>query len=156
VATADRTKQAPGSSGEFESFVAAWEGFFAAIRRARGRVAQTQGDELSLSQHHLLSALAEDTHLRIGELALAAGVAPPTATRMLDALERDGVVKRESSPDDRRAVEVRLTAKGRRRLDEKRRLVESKRRALFDSLTPSEREQAEQLLGHMAELIEEL
>jgi DNA-binding MarR family transcriptional regulator len=65
-------------------------------------------------------------------------------------------VERASSPDDRRAVNVRLTRKGRRRLEDKRRLVESKRRALYDSLSPAERAQAEHLLGRFAELIEEL
>ena len=138
-----------------DAFAEAWDSFFAAIRQARGRAAQAHG-ELTLSQHHLLSALAEDRELRIGELALAAGVAPPTATRMLDSLERGGIVKRMSSPDDRRAVTVRLTAKGCRLLEDKRRLVAAKRRALYESLTPSERKQAQHLLSRLAELIAEL
>jgi DNA-binding MarR family transcriptional regulator len=75
---------------------------------------------------------------------------------MLDSLERGGMVKRASSPDDRRAVNVRLTAKGRRLLEAKRRLVTGKRRALYASLSPSERKQAVRLLNRLAEVIEEL
>ena len=144
------------SNTGLDGFNAAWEAFFAATRHARGRAAQTQGDDLTLSQHHLLSALSDGQELRIGELALAAGVAPPTATRMLDSLERDAIVKRVHSVEDRRAVSVRLTAKGRRLLDAKRELVATKRRELYESMTPAERAQVERLLARLAELIEEL
>jgi DNA-binding MarR family transcriptional regulator len=38
-------------------------------------------------------------------------------TRVLDRMERDGLVRRKSSPSDRRRFDVVLTAKGRRRFD---------------------------------------
>jgi DNA-binding MarR family transcriptional regulator len=47
------------------------------------------------------------------ELAECAGVARATITGLLDILERDGRVHREPEPDDRRAVRVALTEKGR-------------------------------------------
>jgi MarR family transcriptional regulator, organic hydroperoxide resistance regulator len=148
--------KAPASPPSLEDFSGAWDDFLAATRRARGRAAQALGAELTLSQYHLLAALSEERELRIGELALAAGVAPPTATRMLQGLESAGVVKRVSSREDRRAVSVRLTAKGRRLLDRKRKLVAAKRRALYESLSPVERGQAERLLTRLAEAIDEL
>jgi len=146
----------PAPASSLEAFTAAWDHFLAASRHARGRAAQAQGSELTLSQHHLLAALSEEREMRIGELALAAGVAPPTATRMLQGLERGGIVKRLSSHDDRRAVSVRLTPKGRRLLDDKRRVIAGKRRKLFESLSPAEREQAQHLLTRLAEAIDEL
>jgi DNA-binding MarR family transcriptional regulator len=45
------------------------------------------------------------------ELAEAAGVTRATMTGLIDTLERDGLVKREPDPDDRRMMSVRLTAK---------------------------------------------
>ena len=152
------TKTRPSrSDADFDAFAGAWDRFFAGIRHARGRAAQAQETgELTLSQHHLLSALAEERELRIGELAVAAGVAAPTATRMLQGLESAGIVRRVQSSEDRRAVSVRLTAKGKRLLDEKRRLVARKRRALYDSLSPAERAQAERLLNRLAEAVDEL
>jgi DNA-binding MarR family transcriptional regulator len=48
------------------------------------------------------------------ELAEAAGVTRATMTGLVDTLERDGYVKREPDPDDRRMMSVRLTAKGER------------------------------------------
>jgi DNA-binding MarR family transcriptional regulator len=46
------------------------------------------------------------------ELAAAAGVTRATMTGLVDTLERDGFVKREPDPDDRRMLSVRLTARG--------------------------------------------
>ncbi|HEX2290664.1 MAG TPA: MarR family transcriptional regulator, partial [Pseudonocardiaceae bacterium] len=93
-------------------FEAAWDEFFAAIRRARGRAAREHGDELTLSQYNLLGALGEHSELPVGEVALAAGVAAPTATRMLDHLQRAGIVRRAHSTRDRRVVTVALTTQG--------------------------------------------
>ncbi len=46
------------------------------------------------------------------ELADAAGVTRATMTGLVDTLERDGFVRREPDPDDRRMMSVRLTPKG--------------------------------------------
>lgn len=48
------------------------------------------------------------------ELADAAGVTRATMTGLIDTLERDGFVKREPDPDDRRMMSVRLTPAGER------------------------------------------
>ncbi len=45
------------------------------------------------------------------ELADAAGVTRATMTGLIDTLERDGFVKRDPDPDDRRMMSVRLTPK---------------------------------------------
>jgi DNA-binding MarR family transcriptional regulator len=52
------------------------------------------------------------------ELAEAAGVTRATMTGLVDTLERDGFVKREPDPDDRRMMSVRLTGKGEKFLRE--------------------------------------
>ena len=48
------------------------------------------------------------------ELAEAAGVTRATMTGLIDTLERDGFVKREPDPDDRRMMSVLLTPRGER------------------------------------------
>jgi DNA-binding MarR family transcriptional regulator len=52
------------------------------------------------------------------ELAEAAGVTRATMTGLIDTLERDGLVKREPDPDDRRMMSVLLTPKGEKFLNE--------------------------------------
>jgi DNA-binding MarR family transcriptional regulator len=145
------------TTASLRGFEAAWDEFFAALRRARGRAAARERDgELTLSQHNLLSALHHHTRLPVGEVALAAGVAPPTATRMLGHLERTGVVRRQPSTRDRRVVTVSLTTRGRRLLERKRAAVTERRRTFYESLPAAEREQSERLLRRLAELIEQL
>jgi len=46
------------------------------------------------------------------DLAAAVGIEGPTLTRHVDALERQGLVRRRQDPDDRRAVVVELTDAG--------------------------------------------
>jgi DNA-binding MarR family transcriptional regulator len=134
----------------------AWDAFLGALRRARARASNDPSAKLSLSQYHLLRPLDDARELPVGELATAAAVSAPTATRMLDGLERDGIVAREHSHSDRRCVVIALTAPGRRLLRSERARVEAKREALFAQLDAEERAQAERLLLRLAGLIEEL
>ncbi len=53
---------------------------------------------------------------RSGHLALQSKISPSTVTEIVEDLETDGLVRRESDPSDRRAVRVALTAEGRRHL----------------------------------------
>ena len=75
---------------------------------------------------------------------------------MLNGLVRAGIAERRHSTSDRRVVTVRLTANGRRLMKRKEAVVAAKRRALFASLSPSERRQVERLLRRLAGVIEEL
>jgi DNA-binding MarR family transcriptional regulator len=137
-------------------FAAAWDEFVLAVRRAQARGQQQEPRELTLSQYYLLRPLEGGGRLPSRELADRAGIAAPTATRVIDGLERDGLLRRDRSSLDRRAVLVSLTAEGRRRLRGKRRQLERRRERLYEGLEPSERKQSEQLLRHLAELLGQL
>src|SRR5215210_6398559 len=91
------------------AFAAALESFTRAARRARARLRPDEGP-LSTSQYHLVEPLLDPDGPRgAGELAIAAGVTAPTATRMLDSLQRAGLVRRARAEHDRRCVHVELT-----------------------------------------------
>jgi DNA-binding MarR family transcriptional regulator len=138
-----------------EEFTAAWESFFRTTRRLRARAGRLPVEGLSLSQYHLLEALGENDELTVGELAESAGVAPPTATRMLDCLARDEYVQRQHSETDRRSVLVSLTPAGRLALQAAQAQVLAFRRRVFESLEPEDREHAARLLRRLAEVMEE-
>jgi DNA-binding MarR family transcriptional regulator len=88
------------------------------LRRLR-----VEDDALGISPPRLsaLSVVVFAGPIGIGEVAAAEGVAAPTMTRLVDGLERDGLVGRGPDPDDRRGVLVRATAKGSRVLHRGRR-----------------------------------
>jgi DNA-binding MarR family transcriptional regulator len=143
------------SPAEFAAFAAAVDDFMRATRRARGRLAR-EGD-ISLSQYHLLEPLmATGEPLGVGELAVAAGVSPPTATRMLAVLEREGVIERRGCASDRRIVHVALTADGGARVEDRHKRIQARRTQLYESLTPAERRQAARLLERLAAAIEDM
>jgi MarR family transcriptional regulator, organic hydroperoxide resistance regulator len=133
-----------------------WERFLAALRRARARAAQDPEARLSLPQYLLVAPLLYAPGLSVRALATAAGIASPTATRMLDGLEHDGIVRRAPSEHDRRSVQLHLTDAGRPVVADERARLEGKRAALFGALEPEERAHAARLLGRLAELMEEV
>jgi DNA-binding MarR family transcriptional regulator len=135
-------------------FTASWERFFRITRRIRARAGRTPLEGLSLAQYQLLEPLRSTDELTVGELAEGAGVAAPTATRMLDCLARDGLVVRRHSETDRRAVLVSLTAEGTETVDTAHARAEEWRSRIFDSLEPAEREQAARVLSRLADVLE--
>src|SRR4051794_25272696 len=142
-------------TAEVAAFAAALDDFRRASSRARGRLA-AEGD-LTLSQYHLLEPLLDaESPLGVGELACAAGVSAPTATRMLAGLERDGLVERRGCTRDRRVVRVALTADGSTRMRGKRERIEARHVQLYGSLEPGERARAARLLERLAAAIEDM
>ncbi|HZL47003.1 MAG TPA: MarR family transcriptional regulator [Opitutaceae bacterium] len=81
------------------------------------------------------------------DLADRSNVTRATMTGLIDTLERDGFVKREHAPDDRRMMSLRLTDEGRAFLDKI--LPEYFRRiaALMSRLTEGERKTLVALMG---------
>jgi DNA-binding MarR family transcriptional regulator len=136
-------------------FAEAWEAFVLAMRRAQAR-AQRSPEDLTLAQYYLLGPLERDRAVPLCELAESAGIAAPTATRLVDRLETAGVLRRDRLPSDRRTVLISLTEEGRRQLRRKREALARRRRRLYEQLEPGEREQSERLLRHLAELVGKL
>ena len=59
-----------------------------------------------------LSVIVFGGPVTLGELAAAEQVKPPTMTRLVRALEDEGLVRRESDPSDGRVVRLRATSRG--------------------------------------------
>ena len=138
-----------------DEFTLAWETFFRATRRARGRsTGPLEGSRLTLSQYQLLEALRDAERLPVSELAASAGVAPPTATRMLDALVRDGIAERMPCAQDRRVVHIALTDDGRDAVDAAAERVGAGRARVRDRLSPAEQQEAAALLRRLATIVE--
>jgi DNA-binding MarR family transcriptional regulator len=138
-----------------QDFSAAWESLFRTTRRLRARAIGFQGEAgMSLAQYLLLEGLRDAPELPVGELAEIAGVAPPTATRMLDCLGRGGYITRRHSEIDRRSVLVSLTPAGEEAVEKAHGVVDGWRRSVFESLEPGERQQATALLTRLSQVLE--
>jgi DNA-binding MarR family transcriptional regulator len=151
-----RASKGPRRSADIDTFLSAFDAFAQAVRRARGARSAVDPDALTLTQYGLLEPLLDRDPSRVRELALKAGVTAPTATRVLDTLERRGLVTRAQAAGDRRGVSVSLTGRGRTALAARHDWLRSRERALYASLTDEERALSPQLLLRLTALIEEL
>jgi DNA-binding MarR family transcriptional regulator len=59
-----------------------------------------------------LSVMVFGGPVSLNDLARAEQVKPPTMSRIVDALEADGLAHRQVNPEDRRAVVIEATTKG--------------------------------------------
>lgn len=67
---------------------------------------------VSTPRSRLVVEVARSQPVRLTELALAVGIAQGTASSLVEALVRDGLLERHASADDRRSVLLRATAEG--------------------------------------------
>jgi DNA-binding MarR family transcriptional regulator len=115
------------------------------IRRAS--LASMAELDLTPAQSRTLRVISKaDSPIRMGELAATLGVVPRSATGLVDALEHAGLVERTVDPDNRRAVLVTLTQRGRGMQD---RMADARRRAgdgIFGALDTPERRTLADLL----------
>jgi len=94
----------------------AWRALLTAFARVNGVLADEMDAEtaLPLARYEILLLLiqAEDGALRPSELAERRRLSRSGATRLIDRLDRDGLVERRSCGTDRRGNLVTLTPKG--------------------------------------------
>ena len=107
------------------------------LRRLR-REDATSG--LSAPRLSALSVLVFGGPLTLGELANAEQVRPPTMTRLVTALEADGLVTREPDASDGRVTRIRATPNGRTLLLRGRARRVAALTAEVRALAPDERE----------------
>ncbi|HEY6566203.1 MAG TPA: MarR family transcriptional regulator [Actinomycetota bacterium] len=84
----------------------------AAIHLLRRLRVEDEALGISAPRLSVLSVLVFAGPKRIGELAAAEQVEPPTMSRLVDGLQDDGYVQRGPDPDDARAVVVSATDAG--------------------------------------------
>jgi DNA-binding MarR family transcriptional regulator len=124
----------------------------AAIHLLRRLRREDDASGMSAPRLSVLSVLVFGGTRTIGRLAAAEQVTPPTMTRLVQALEREGLVRREADPSDGRAVRVRETTRGRRLLLAARQRRLDALGALLAELTPAELA----LVGEASTLLERL
>ncbi len=89
------------------------------LNRAGARIAEAFGQEMrplgaTLQMWRVLAALRERDGRRMGDLADTTSIEVSTLTRLVDGMERKGLVIRRRATDDARAIVLHVTAAGRR------------------------------------------
>src|SRR5215813_15645538 len=113
--------------------------------------------ETTLPRFDLMAQLARHPEgLKMGELSKLMMVTGGNVTGITDQLERDGLVERVTLPGDRRAWQVRLTAKGREVFNAMATEHEAWIIAWMDSLNLEEQHTLHTLLGKLKQGVREI
>ncbi len=151
------TEHAPAVAGERLSAreLDAWRGMLrvhAALTKALDAEMEARHG-LPLSSYEVLLVLADaqGERMRMCDLASSILLSRSGLTRLVDRLERDGLLERQSCPSDARGAFARLTPAGRARYDEARRTHLAGVRTLFlDRLDTDEQELLARLWSKLA------
>ncbi|MFE4965658.1 MarR family winged helix-turn-helix transcriptional regulator [Streptomyces sp. NPDC056660] len=136
----------PGGSGE--ELVVALEQLVRYVRQV-----STAGG-LSSAASSVLGRLGREGPQRLTELARAEGVSQPGMTQLVTRMERDGLLRRIASTDDRRGVLVEATDAGADVVRERRAERAVALRELMERLDPQERSAVVIALPALARLIQ--
>ncbi|MFF3662202.1 MarR family winged helix-turn-helix transcriptional regulator [Streptomyces olivochromogenes] len=136
----------PGGSGE--ELIVALEQLVRYVRQV-----STAGG-LSSAASSVLGRLGREGPQRVTELARGEGVSQPGMTQLVTRMERDGLVRRIASTDDRRGVLVEATDAGADVVKERRAERAEALRELMDRLDPQEQSAVAIALPALARLIQ--
>ncbi len=114
--------------------------FFSRISRGLTRVGDARLKELGFATAQLpvLTALKDGARRSQTELARWAKVEQPTMAQMLARMERDGIIRREPDPADRRSSLVSLTEEAEARLPAGRAILRQANADMTRGLTGAE------------------
>ena len=85
-----------------------------ALKDHTNRALADKGGKVTLAQAAILFLLKEKDRRYMSEMGQVMGVDNSAMTRLVDRLERAGLVKRQIDPENRRAISILLTPAGRR------------------------------------------
>ncbi len=136
------------SQGEPDDSLA--EAFWALTRSLRlaARAATAQWD-VTPSQARALRVVGRHGALRPSELSEHLGIAPRSATEVIDDLEAKGLVARRPDPNDRRATLVALTERGAELGEQMRGARGAEAERLFDQLSSADRRELARILKQL-------
>jgi DNA-binding MarR family transcriptional regulator len=121
---------------------------FRSLRSLRGRDTH-RGDEIGHAQFELLIELYAGGPMHAGELAEAVEVSAATVSGMLDGLSEAGLVERTRSESDRRIVVVKLTRRGRRKVEARKAVWQRRWQEALDGIDDEELRVAARVLDRV-------
>jgi DNA-binding MarR family transcriptional regulator len=108
--------------------------------------------DVSVTQCYALETLARGGPTTLGSLASKLMLDKSTTSRVVEALERKGYVKRTQHPDDARSIRLTATSKGRSLQESIRRNLIEEERAIIGDLPEDVRSAAVRVVRDLANL----
>lgn len=127
---------------------------FRSLRSLRGRDTH-RGHEIGHAQFELLIELYASGPLPAGELAEAVEVSAATVSGMLDGLSEAELIERTRSDSDRRLVVVKLTRRGRRKVEARKAVWQRRWEEALEGLEDEELRVAARVLERIHGIFDE-
>lgn len=150
-------KAVEGEAGREEAITelgASFRRAFRSLRSMRGRDTH-RGDEIGHAQFELLIELCVRGPLHAGELAEVVGASAATVSGMLDNLCAAELVERSRSESDRRLVVVKLTRRGKRKVEARRALWRRRWEEALEGVDEEELRVAGRVLDRIGDIFTE-
>jgi DNA-binding MarR family transcriptional regulator len=126
----------------------AFKGAFRSLRSLRGRETH-RGDEIGHAQFELLIELYASGPMHAGELAEAVSASAATVSGMLDGLSEAELIERTRSESDRRIVVIKLTRRGRRKVEARKAVWQRRWQEALEGLDDDELRVAARVLDRI-------
>jgi DNA-binding MarR family transcriptional regulator len=127
------------------------------IQRKLVRTAFAQIEEdISLPHLEIMKALQEEGTRHIAEIGERLQIPKPQMTRLIDRLEDLGIVARRADNTDRRVINIALTDKGRRIIEELDRVIVGSIKVKLASLTEAELRELSMALKKLGDILSKL
>jgi DNA-binding MarR family transcriptional regulator len=139
----DRQARARPHGGEFGSLA---DRMISVVRLIGAVSGRKEIAGLSNARYELLHTVVHAGPARMGTIARHLGYSPRTLTPMVDALEAEGLLRREPDPTDRRAQRLELTPSGYELMHRAHDERLSMATGVFSALDPEERVTLSRLL----------
>lgn len=107
--------------------------------------------DVSVTQCRAMQLLAQQGKMTLNDLAAGLYADKSTTSRVVDALERKEYARRKTHPDDKRAVRVEITHRGRGLVERIEDDLALRHASLLSEFGPDVRQAAIQLLSQLAE-----
>jgi len=126
-----------------------------AIRMLRGLRRVDEAHGFSGPRASALSVLVFRGPQSLGELAAAEGVKAPTMSRLVKAMQSEGLVRTEVTSHDQRQIRIAASERGRRLMLKGRALRLAAVAKLFENATPAEAKALETVVKLLARGLDE-
>jgi DNA-binding MarR family transcriptional regulator len=110
------------------------------MRSIRAEMRNQRSTDLTVTQFRALLFIRRNQHTSLKNLSHHLGLTPPTVCKMVDAMVLDQLVRRETSPDDRRMITLALTEKGNDILEKARSGTQERLAKVLSQLSPQDGE----------------
>jgi len=138
---------------DLEKLASSYSRVYLRLMRLMDRRMAEQG--ASFARTKLLLLLERNGPRRSTDIAEVFGHSPRTVTEAIDALEREGLVRRDPDPEDRRAKLVSITQEGRAAVASSEPVRQQLIDQIFGALSQAERQSLQALLDRLAVRLDE-